>query len=151
MFNLWDRHNYRNSWSLQFEHLIIINDTLVIKIIIIFCICLSLSGLTMSMWSPTTETILQSIFLTSDTGPHHLRSSLSIFSFSRKDCLTSLPWSCPPAQLVFIHTITSSLFPNSGINDVAEAGKGEVYTFWIYLNKLTKLACIGYTVVFNLI
>ena len=76
MFNLWDRHNYRNSWSLQFEHLIIINDTLVIKIIIIFCICLSLSGLTMSMWSPTTETILQSIFLTSDTGPHHLRSSL---------------------------------------------------------------------------
>jgi len=69
------------------------------------------------------------VYVISHNGDH---SSVEIFNIRyRKDCLTSLPWSCPPAQLVHMHTLTSSLFPNSGINDVAEAANGEVYvTQW---------------------
>jgi len=69
------------------------------------------------------------VYVISHNGDH---SSVEIFNIRyRTDCLTSLPWSCPPVQLVHIHTLASNLFPNSGINDVAEAGKGEVYvTQW---------------------
>ena len=45
--------------------------------------------------------------------------------YFRKECL-SLPWSCDPVSLSFLHSITSPLFPNNGINDVIEASDGEV-------------------------
>jgi len=58
-------------------------------------------------------------------------SSVDIFKIQyRKECL-SLPWSCDPVSLSFLHSITSPLFPNNGINDVIEASDGEVYvTQW---------------------
>jgi len=58
-------------------------------------------------------------------------SSVDIFNIQyREECL-SLPWSCPPVSLTFVHSITSHLFPNTGINDVIEASDGEVYvTQW---------------------
>jgi len=58
-------------------------------------------------------------------------SSVDIFNIQyREECL-SLPWSCPPITLTFVHSITSPLFPNNGINDVVEASDGEVYvTQW---------------------
>ena len=57
----------------------------------------------------------------------------------RPSCI-SLPWSCPPVLLTWLHrylrsmtssqlllpSLTSPLFPNAGINDVVEAGPGEV-------------------------
>jgi len=69
------------------------------------------------------------VYVISHNGDH---SSVEIFNIRyRKDCLSSSPWSCPPVQLVYVHSLLSELFPNSGINDVAEAGKGEVYvTQW---------------------
>jgi len=58
-------------------------------------------------------------------------SSVDIFKIQyREECL-SLPWSCTPISLTFVHSIASPLFPNNGINDVIEAGDGEVYvTQW---------------------
>jgi len=58
-------------------------------------------------------------------------SSVDIFNIQyREECLT-LPWSCAPITLTFVHSITSPLFPNAGINDVIEASDGEVYvTQW---------------------
>jgi len=58
-------------------------------------------------------------------------SSVDIFQIKyREECLT-LPWSCTPVTLNFLHSISSPLFPNNGINDVVEAGDREVYvTQW---------------------
>jgi hypothetical protein len=54
-------------------------------------------------------------------------SSVDIFQIQyRQECL-SLPWSCTPLTLTFIHSITSPSFPNAGINDVIEASGDEVY------------------------
>ena len=49
----------------------------------------------------------------------------------REECL-SLPWSCSPITLTFLHSIASTLFPNNGINDVIEAGDGEVSLKYVY-------------------
>ena len=69
-------------------------------------------------WSSTLSTIL----------------ILSCIFKIREECLT-LPWSCTPITLNFLHSISSPLFPNNGINDVVEAGDGEV-------------ACSGYNLIF---
>ena len=67
--------------------------------------------------------------------------------YFRKECL-SLPWSCDPVSLSFLHSITSPLFPNNGINDVIEASDGEVgfgyVCNWMYIpsHPMLKYSCL---------
>ena len=69
------------------------------------------------------------VYAISHNGPD---SSVDIFQILYHDeCLASLPWSCNPVSLLFFNSVSSSLFPNSGINDVIEAGPNQVYvTQW---------------------
>jgi len=64
------------------------------------------------------------VYAVSHNGDH---SSVEIFAIHYRPSCLSLPWSCTPVLLTLLHTITSPLFPNSGINDVVEAADGEVY------------------------
>jgi len=68
------------------------------------------------------------LYAISHNGDH---SSVDIFTIEYRTKCASLPWSCAPVTLTFIHSVTSHHFPNSGINDVVEASDNEIYvTQW---------------------
>ena len=69
------------------------------------------------------------VYAISHNGDH---SSVDIFQIHyNQECLVSLPWSCHPLSLTFLRSVSSSIFPNYGINDVVEAGENEIYvTQW---------------------
>jgi len=69
------------------------------------------------------------VYSISHNGDH---SSVDVFKITyNQECVKNLPWSCSPVTLTYITSITSTLFPNMGINDVIEVENNQVYvTQW---------------------
>lgn len=73
------------------------------------------------------------LLATSHAGSH---SRVEVFRIEyHTECSESQPWSCPPATLHHLNSITSDHFPNCGMNDVVEGSSPhELYaTQWLTL------------------
>jgi len=71
------------------------------------------------------------LLATSHAGNH---TRVEVFKIEyHPECLESQPWSCTPATLHHLNSITSDLFPNCGMNDVVEGSSPhELYvTQWL--------------------
>ena len=59
---------------------------------------------------------------------HGDSSSVEVLTIKyNMNCISQIPWRCSPVTLKFVTSISSTLFPNMGINDVVEADDNHVF------------------------